>query len=379
MSRRVVILTEIIAPYRVPVFNVLNLHPDIDLHVIFLAKTDSSLREWRVYEDEIRFSYEVLPSWRTRIGRRGILVNSQVENALFRAHPDAIVCGGYSYLASWQALRWARHNRVQFLLWCESTSSDHRKQHGVVESLKKFFVSQCDGFVVPGKSAQRYLEDFGVPRGDIFVARNAVDTALFAKLSDEAREHSAQLRNQLALPGRYFLYVGRLVREKGVLDVLAAYGQLTEELREEIGLVIVGDGPMRAELECAAREIYPGVVHFAGFAHREQLPAYYGLAECLVMPTHTDPWGLVVNEAMACALPVICTSVAGCAADLVRDNGKLIEPGDILQLHEAMSELARDAELRLGMGEKSATLIREYSPEAWATGMARAALSVGMA
>lgn len=377
MTRRVTILTEIIAPYRIPVFNALARHPEIDLHVIFLARTDAALREWRVYEDEICFSYDVLPSWRKKLGHQNLLLNSRVEQTLARSRPDAVVCGGYNYLAFWQALRWSRGHHVQFLLWSESTGGDDRGGHALVEAVKKAFLRRCDGFVVPGKSAQNYLEGFGVPRDNIFVAKNAVDTELFAKLAGDARCHAAQLRNQLALPERYFLYVGRLVREKGVSDLLASYARLPEQLRDELGLVIVGDGVLRAELEATAREIYPGVVHFSGFVHREELPIYYGLAECLVMPTHTDPWGLVVNEAMACGLPIICTTVAGCALDLVRENGKLIEAGDINQLHEAMIEIAADSGLRLDMGAKSSALIREYSPEAWAVGMAEATLSRG--
>lgn len=378
MTRRVTILTEIIAPYRIPVFNALARHPEIDLHVIFLARTDAALREWRVYEDEIRFSYEVLPSWRKKIGHQSLLLNSRVERTLARSRPDAVVCGGYNHLAFWQALRWARRHRIQFLLWSESTAGDQRNARGLVEALKRAFLRRCDAFVVPGKSALNYLEAFGVTRNNVFVAKNAVDTELFASIAIKARNHAAQLRNQLALPARYFLYVGRLVQEKGVSDLLAAYARLSEGLREEVGLVIVGDGSLRGELEATAREIYPGIVHFSGFIHREQLPAYYGLAECLVMPTHTDPWGLVVNEAMACGLPVICTTVAGCAPDLIRENGKLIEAGNIDQLHDAMADIADDTALRVDMGEKSSTLIREYSPEAWAMGMAEAALSRGL-
>ena len=70
MKRRVVILSEIIAPYRIPVFNALAEREEAELHVIFLSESDASLRQWRVYKDEIRFSYEVLPSWRRRLGEQ---------------------------------------------------------------------------------------------------------------------------------------------------------------------------------------------------------------------------------------------------------------------------------------------------------------------
>lgn len=134
---------------------------------------------------------------------------------------------------------------------------------------------------------------------------------------------------------------------------------------------------MRAELEAAAHEIYPGAVHFAGFIHRDDLAGYYALAECLVMPTHSDPWGLVVNEAMACGLPVICTNVAGCAADLVKENGILVKAGDVRQLAQAMQHLATDSELRRSMSQHSRDLIQDFSPEACAAGFAEATLGLG--
>jgi glycosyltransferase involved in cell wall biosynthesis len=379
MKRTLVILTEIIAPYRIPVFNALAQNDEIDLHVIFLAETDSSLRQWRIYADEIRFSYEVLPSWRQRLGKYNILVNQHVVDVLVRAHPDVILSGGYNYLASWQAVRWAKRNRVPFLLWCESTSYDRRNRRSMVESLKSKFFRSCDGFVVPGKSSCEYVLQmnsgisaaFSAP---ILFAPNAVDNHLFSEGAQRAASISVRLRGQLGLPGRYFLSVGRLVEEKGVLDLLNAYASLSPDLRTQVGLVFVGDGPLRSELESSARCIFPGSVHFPGFIQRDELAAYYSLAECFVLPTHSDPWGLVVNEAMACGLPIICTAVAGCAADLVLENGRVIGPQNTHQLAGAMEEISSDPDLRLRMSQASRMLIQKYSPQACADGIGRAAI-----
>ena len=126
MKRRVVLLTEIIAPYRIPVFNELAKCDEIDLEVVFLAENDPSLRQWDVYKNEIAFPYQVLPSWRTRLGKHNILFNSGLKAALERARPDAIICGGYNYLASWQSLFWARQRSVPFVGWVESNARDHR-------------------------------------------------------------------------------------------------------------------------------------------------------------------------------------------------------------------------------------------------------------
>jgi len=376
VSRRIVILTEIIAPYRIPVFNALAEREGVDLHVIFLAETDPTQRQWRVHKEDIRFSYEVLPSWRRRIRGQTVLLNWGTEKALQQTAPDAILCGGYNYFASWTALRWAERNQVPFFLWAESTKKDFRRGDRWTESLKIGFLRRCQGFVVPGQASCDYLAGYSVPLGKIFVAPNAVDNQFFEQHSFRVRQQADFHRRELNLPPRFFLFAGRLVKEKGIFDLLDAYRALLAGLRREIALVFVGDGPARAELGRRAGD-EAGLIVLAGFAQRERLASYYALAEALVFPTHTDPWGLVVNEAMACGLPVICSDAAGCAEDLVQgcENGLIVPARDIAQLSAAMAKVAADSELRSSMGQHSRERIQSYSPEACAAGMAQAVLA----
>jgi 1,2-diacylglycerol 3-alpha-glucosyltransferase len=379
MKRRLVVITEIIAPYRIPIFNVLAVRDDIDLHVIFLSETDPSLRQWLVYKDEIRFSYEVLPSLRSRLGKYNLLINRGLDAALRRERPETILCGGYNYLASWQVLRWAGKHRVPFLLWLESTAADQRRRTPVVEALKRRFLGRCRAFVVPGKASQAYLRQFEVPDASIFQAPNAVDNVFFIEHAGRARASRETIRAKLSLPDRYFLYVGRLVPAKGVFELLEAYAKLEPALRSEVGLVLVGDGTARSELMQRAARIRPGVIQFPGFVQRDGLAAYYAVADALIFPTHSDTWGFVVNEAMACGLPVIVTDVAGCVADLVEDgwNGKVVPVKDPAKLASAMEYLAMQEELRLEMGTRSAQRIVGYSAEACAAGIAEAVSACG--
>ncbi len=144
-------------------------------------------------------------------------------------------------------------------------------------------------------------------------------------------------------------------------------------MRQQVGLVFVGDGASRQQLEQQAASISPGTIRFAGFAQREQLAIYYGLAEMLILPTYADTWGLVVNEAMACGLPVILSHAAGCAPELVRENwnGLLVPPRDVPSLTSAMRNLANQPDLCKTMGANSAKHIAHYSPKEWSRGIAR--------
>jgi glycosyltransferase involved in cell wall biosynthesis len=377
MTQRVAILTEIIAPYRIPVFNALARHEGIDLKVIFLSETDPTLRHWPVYKDEIRFAYEVLPSWRFRAGRSHWLLNTGLSASLKKFSPNAIICGGYNYAASWQALMLARRRRVRFILWSESNARDARHYRGPIESLKAHFRKRCDGFVVPGKSAFEYLRSLGAAAEHIFTAPNAVDNSFFAGRVGDIRRQSAAFREKFALPQRFILFVGRFVPEKGVFDLLDAYAKLESGVRSEVGLVFAGNGISREELVQRSKRISPGMVCFPGFAQREDLAGLYALADALVLPTHSDTWGLVVNEAMACGLPVIVSEVAGCAADLVEDgcNGYVVPPRDSEKLRVAIDSLVRQPALRQQMRARSLERIQGYSPDACAEGLAAAATS----
>lgn len=371
---KLVIVTEIIAPYRIPVFNALARRKELELHVVFLSENDPTLRQWRVYKDEIAFQYDVLPSWRHRLAGYNVLINGKVLATLNKIRPDVVLCGGYNYLASWEAAYWARVHRAPLLLWSESTVFDMRRGHRLVEFMKSRFLSWCSGFVVPGQSSWKYLKNLGLLERRIFTAPNAVDTELFSSLAEEARRDDGQLRSRRSLPPRYFLYVGRLVQTKGVFELLEAYARLSDAVRAEVGLVFVGDGAERSALMERASRIKPGTVRWAGFVHREGLPEFYALADALVFPTHSDPWGLVVNEAMSCGLAVIATSVAGCVEDLVQDawNGFVVHPGNSAQLTAAMSRLADDRALRIEMGCRSRERIKRYSPACWAEGLVNA-------
>ena len=170
---------------------------------------------------------------------------------------------------------------VPFILWVESTERDTRSRNRLIEFLKRGFIRRCSAFVVPGKSSLLYVKNYGALEKDIFTAPNAVDTELFAQQAGTVRQEPERRREALQLPPRFFLFVGRLVREKGVFDLLEAYGKLTPESRTLVSLVLVGDGAAREEVIRRAQKISPGQVRCAGFVQRDQLAGYYALAKAL--------------------------------------------------------------------------------------------------
>lgn len=368
-----VLLTEIISPYRIKPFNHLSRVRGLDLEVYFLAETEDR-RHWKVRTEEIRFRYEVLPGIKAaRMYQGGTLFfNPSVVRRLVRRRPDVVICAGWSHPTTWVALLAARLIQARVLVWSESTLQDSRVQSRVKEAIKRWVVRNADGYVVPGSAQREYLRFLGAAEDRIRIAPNAVDNDHFAVGVDRGSEAWQAAKRELGLEGLVVLYVGRLLDEKGIPELL----RLAPSIERDFGatLVLVGTGPEeeRYRAECVGAGLRN--VHFAGFQDQERITTYYAAADVFVFPTRSDPWGLVVNEAMAAGLPVVCSTAAGAAGDLVEDggNGFLCAPGDEAELGRAVARLLRDAGLRTRMGRRSAEIIQSYSPERMADGFASA-------
>jgi glycosyltransferase involved in cell wall biosynthesis len=165
------------------------------------------------------------------------------------------------------------------------------------------------------------------------------------------------------LSARTFLYIGRLSREKGIDVLLEAYKLYRTQQTDPWPLIIAGEGPLREELERT-----PGV-KLLGFVQPDNLPKVFLQAGCFVLPSHWEPWGVVIHEACSTGLPVICTAACGAAVHLVQDgySGFITETGDLHSLARALrSFTSLTSERRLAMCKASYSLSLQFTPERWA-------------
>lgn len=326
------------------------------------------------------------------------------------------------------------------------------KAAGWKKWIKRRIVKQFDAALVGGSPHKRHFAALGIPEEKIFTGYDAVDVGYFASRAQQVREAAesemgwkmagrgvpdapgaalsasgvSDFHRAYGLPRRYFLNLGRMVPKKNLAALVAAYGRYCDKWRMEgderkgkvpMALVLVGSGELETELEAQARslglevidrrtaEIGPsspvtrrnengGTIFFYGFRQLQENPVFYALADAFVLPSSYEEWGLVVNEAMACSLPVIVSRTAGCAEDLLpaggrvtdeeatsgegataatslnspeeRSNGFVFDPVSVEALAEALARIAERKDRRREMGKRSREIVEQFSCENFA-------------
>ena len=298
-----------------------------------------------------------------------------VWRSLNRLRPSAVLVPGWATAPALAAAAWAKLHFKRSILMSETTATDHRRVWWKELPKRLLICSLFDSAIAGGKPHARYLVHLGLDPGQIARYYDVVDNRFYQEETDHARQ-APELRQAAGLPERYFLYVGRLSPEKNLSVLLTAFARYRAN-GGTWSLVLVGDGPERVALERQSRE--SGIrahVTFAGLkAARETVP-HYAFAGCFVLPSSREPWGLVVNEAMASGLPVIVSNRCGCAEDLVEPggNGYLFDPASEAELADRMLSISQSSEAAIqGMGRRSREIVASYSPANWAAEVARVA------
>lgn len=343
------------------------LQKKVDLHVVPLSSR-SYLREWRV---ESRAEHKPLFADVSKEMKKTVL--SALTRRLEEISPDVVVVSGYFYPAMREAARWAKQNGRGTILLSESNYFD-RKRFFLTEQLKGAWLRRhFDACFVGGARSQQYHEYLGFPSHQIWSGYDVVNNDYFYCKADEARSRLSEIKKDLHLPEKYFLYVGRFSPEKNLDRLLMSFAKLSREpAASGWWLVMTGGGPLEKKLrEMCDREQIPNVI-WSGFQQLDLLPAFYSGASALILPSVSEPWGLVVNEAMACSLPVLVSNRCGSALDLVDQgvNGWTFDPYSINDIFFAMKRAVLNEEQLPEMGKQSLEIIKRYSPQNSAASLA---------
>ena len=337
-KHRLAVLTNIIAPYRLPVYE--GLAGRFQTWVITSGDEDN--RRWG---DELSASgFVVKRAWGVTIKRRvrgkdGSVsdlrythINPGFLTDLIRLRPDAVLSIEMG-VRSLIAITYGALFGKPVWIWWGGTLHTERAVPFYKRIIRKLFARANCRWISYGETSTEYLESIGVERGRILQIQNCVDDRLF---------HQDGPVYPLDLPHPRVLVVGQLIERKGIYPLLEAVARVQRE-GYRFSLVVVGDGPERTRFLERARHLGVTGLHYIPWVSQSTMPSLYRSCDLMVFPTFEDVWGLVVNEALLCGLPVLSSIYAGCAQELLPPSNRF----DPLQSDQFVDALRRGLEGRI--------------------------------
>ncbi|HWT34840.1 MAG TPA: glycosyltransferase family 4 protein [Paraburkholderia sp.] len=303
--------------------------------------------------------YEDVPRWRLTV---------RLVHEVLKAKSDLIVLPGYHRPEYWAMLAACILTGKRRAVFCDSTARDRPKR--LVTSIpKRVFFSLCDGYFGFGERSRDYLMSLGAKREKIFIPCQAA--ALPVTFSPE-RALAERIHYRAGNPS-VFLYVGRLSEEKGITTLIDAFAGICRRLPDP-QLRIVGTGPLERELRRRVTDLgLDGAITFVGSLQDEPLSREYYGATCMVLPSRSEPWGLVVNEALAHGCPVVVSESCGCVPELVHEgeSGYAFTAGDVAGLQRTLLKATEAFADAHASAQRCMDVIRRFDPPSAAANIAR--------
>ncbi len=352
---RATFLTPTPSPYMMDLFAAMARDGRIAPRVLYLEKHAPAFA-WD--DPDLPAHSEILPGgWVQVLGAR-VHANPGAIARVRASRPDVVVVAGYSGLTNQAVMWWLKATRTPWVFYGEIPGYQQRGRVGsALRAVARWpAVKWSSGIAAVGSraaDAYRALAARGRPVANI---PYFCDMATFVAARKPPRtDPNAPLR---------ILYCGQLVHRKGVDLLVRAFVRLAER-DENVRLKLVGDGELRADLVGAIPEGVRARVEFTGFLQVNELAAQFAGADVFVLPSRHDGWGVVVNQALAAGLPIICSDAVGAAVDLVApgENGTIVPAGDEDALYNTFVDFAADREKLLRFAERSRAAADDWTPE----------------
>ena len=359
---KLAVITNILAPYRIPLFAALQRRVE-RLHVLLMAESEEN-RSWNL--PPCSFEYEVLPGLHLRLPGADVSlhINHGVMRQLREFAPDVVLSGGFTP-ANLSAWLYCRLTRRAFVAWGELTLQEPAAARSLLRrSVRRLLISQSDGAIASSSDARDAFAHYGLSPTAILTSIMPIDVQYFHSRSVACRAAAGFKLERAQYAPPILLSVGRMSAGKGYQELFAIYEAVLGQ--RPVSLLLVGDGPQRAEYEAYVRSRGWSQVHFVGFRQADDVARFLALADVFVFHTLHDKFGAVLSEAMAAELPVV-SSIHACATrDLVEDGvtGFRIDPRDIAASTRTLLEvLAMSASERSAVGTAAYHKVRQYNLE----------------
>lgn len=313
----IAIVTNMLAPYRVPLFRALAARPEVSRLTVLVCVDKESDRAWTVTSDP---GFELIHAWGLSLQQalehnrlRVVHLRFGVMTWMATHRPDRVLIGDASLTSHLAALA-CRLLRVPYFVWSEITPASKVSEGGAAR-LRQWLYSGARGCVAASKEAERFLIGQGVSASCIRRATNAVDVEQLKAAAARWRPQVASVRASLGIPADafVFLYVGQFIARKRVHETLALLEGAAS--RRPIHLILAGSGPLEHALREQASACRRLTTTFAGFVEADALWRLYAAAHALILLSDDEPWGMVISEALAFGLPFVAAEQVGAAVE----------------------------------------------------------------
>lgn len=367
---RLAILTNIPAPYRLPVYRALKSH--CELLVIFDRESEPN-RSWDIRKDIDHIPHAVLrgitvPYKRRRpeldmTDPRYLHISPDIVTVLHRFRPDVVVSSEMGF-RSLSAALYSWFQQIPFIIGAEGTLYTDAGIGPLRWAIRHLLVRAATRLWSNGSATTELLISYGAERERIDEGMTGVDTRFFADRVKDRLAFREHLRREIGVEGTVFLFVGQLIPRKGVELLADALASLRNESIPRCSVIFVGDGPDRNKLADKLNCNEKVNAIFTGFVQLNDLPKYFAIADVFVLPTLEDVWALATVEASVAGLPQIFSSRAGASRELqsMGCNGRLIDPAEDGALRRVLKDYVIDTPPRLKLSVIE-TVSNYYSPE----------------
>jgi len=292
----------------------------------------------------------------------------EIKNIILKGQYDAVLVNGWHYKSAWQAIWACWKSEVKVMV--RGDSHLHTPRGMAKRAVKSFtyrrFIPRFDACLAAGQWSREYFLHYGARPERIFFVPHAIDSGKFQIEAESLGPRRSELRMEQDLDENAIvcMFSGKFIPKKRPMDFISAIERAVRSNPRIEGLM-VGDGPLRARCEELARERRVPI-RFTGFLNQSQITKAYVVSDALVLPSDGgETWGLVVNEAMACARPCIVSDQVGCGPDLVipQKTGAVFPVGHVDALAKSILQLAGNPERLISMGIDARSRLMSYSVE----------------
>lgn len=292
--------------------------------------------------------------------RKGI-INPTLISQIESWQPDAILIFGWNFVSHFNCIKYF-HKKIPILFRGDSTLL--RKQFFVKNLLRLLYLKWVYHFIdyalYVGIENKKYFQKYGLKNKQLILAPHAIDNNRFEDENGKYEAEAVEWKKLLQIDENafVFLYAGKLEAIKDPF-ILLAFAQKFKG--QPVHFIIAGNGPLENSLKAEAAN-NPQIT-FINFQNQQKMPALYRLANCFMLTSKSETWGLCINEAMVCGNVVVVRNTCACAADLVVNgkNGFVFDANNIDSLYQQCTELVNNTVKYKKMSIASKQLIKNYS------------------